>query len=150
MKPIITTRTIHAPLNLVFQTVADVRNFRRAVPDIIKIEFQSNIQHGVGTRFRETRLMNGREATVPLEVTEFVENEHVRLVSDAGGTIWDTVFSVAEVGRSVELEMHMDVRPYKLLARIMNVLIRGLVVKGVQKDMDAVKTFCETGGEPIA
>ena len=36
------------------------------------------------------------EATTELEVTEYVENDHVRMVADSHGTIWDTVFSVKE------------------------------------------------------
>jgi ribosome-associated toxin RatA of RatAB toxin-antitoxin module len=150
MKPIITSRTIHAPLEYVFQTVSDVRNFRKAVPHITNIEFLSEQQQGVGTRFRETRTMNGREQTVELEVAEYVENERVRMIADAGGTIWDTLFSVSQAGNHVELKMQMNVRPYRFLARIVNFMIRSIVVKGVESDMDAVKLFCEAGGRPAS
>ena len=148
MKPIIALRTIKAPLNFVFRTVSDVRNFRKAVPHITNVEFLSDQQQGIGTRFRETRMMNGREHAVDLEVAEYVENERVRMISDAGGTIWDTLFTVSRLGDDVELKMQMDVRPYRVLARIMNVLIRGMVVKGVESDLDAVKSFCEAGDRP--
>ena len=47
------------------------------------------------TRFRETRVMKGREASTVLEVTEYESPRRIRLVSDEGGTIWDTVFTVA-------------------------------------------------------
>ena len=90
--------------------------------------------------------MKGREYSVELKVAEYVENERVRMISDAGGTIWDTLFTVFQVGGDVELKMRMDVRPHRLLARIMNMLIRGTVVKGVESDMDAVKSFCEASG----
>lgn len=148
MKPIVATRTIKAPLDLVFQTVSDVRNFRAAVPHIVKIEFLSDQQVGVGTRFRETRVMHGREQAVEIEIAEHVENERVRMVSDAGGAIWDTEFSLSKAGGDVELNMRMDVRPYRFLARMMIALIRGMVAKGVESDMDAVKSFCEAGGRP--
>lgn len=144
MKPIITLRTINAPLERVFQTISDVRNFRQAVPQITNVEFLSDLQQGAGTRFRETRMIHNREQSVDLEVAEYVENERVRMVSDAGGTVWDTLFSVSQARNAVELKMQMDVRPYKFYARIMNVLIRGMVVKGVESDMDAVKLYCET------
>ena len=81
MSRITVTRTIDAPIDLVFQTVADERRLSQALPHIVKVEFLSDVKAGVGTRFRETRLMNGKEATTELEVTEFVENERVRLVS---------------------------------------------------------------------
>lgn len=143
MKPIVATRLIQAPLDQVFETISDVRNFRNAVAHIVRIEFLTEQQTGVGTRFRETRLMNGREASVEIEVTEFVTNEKVRMVSDAGGTVWDSVFSTGQVGDDVELQLQMNVEPYRLFAKIINPLIRGMVVKGVESDMDAVKEYCE-------
>ena len=147
MKPICLSRTIAAPLELVFQTVSDVRNFREAVPHITNVEFLSDQQVGAGTRFRETRLMNGREHTVELEVAEYVDNDRVRMISDAGGTIWDTLFTVSEGPENVTLEMQMDIKPHTFRARIMTPLIRGMVVKGVESDMDAVKSYCESKGE---
>jgi uncharacterized protein YndB with AHSA1/START domain len=59
MSPIIVTRTIRAPVDLVFQTVADIRRFSQALPHVVKVEFLSDARTGVGTRFRETRLING-------------------------------------------------------------------------------------------
>ncbi len=144
VKPIQTSRSISAPIETVFQTIADIRNFSKAVPHIVKIEFLTEQKVGVGTRFEETRLMNGREHTVELEVTELVENDRIRMVSDAGGTIWDTVFTVSQAADTVALDMEMDVKPYKLLAKLMTPLIRGTVVKGVATDMDAVKAYCES------
>ena len=147
MKSILISRTIAAPLELVFETVSDVRNFRDAVPHITNVEFLSDQQVGAGTRFRETRLMNGREQTVELVVAEYIENDRVRMISDAGGTIWDTMFTVSKRPDNVALEMQMDIRPHTLFARIMTPLIRGMVVKGVESDMDAVKAFCEAKRE---
>ena len=137
------TRTIEAPIESVFNTVAAIEQFSEAIPHIVNVEILSEIQTGVGTRFRETRLMRGKEATTELEVTEYVENERIRLVSDAGGTIWDTVFTVAPQDGQTELTMTMDASAYKLLAKLMNPFIMGMVKKAVEKDMDAVKSFCE-------
>ena len=63
-------RTIHASIDLVFKTVSDINNFSKAVPHIVSAEILSDTKSGVGTRFRETRLMNGKEATTVLDVTE--------------------------------------------------------------------------------
>ncbi|MHC4668834.1 MAG: SRPBCC family protein [Planctomycetota bacterium] len=138
------SRTIHAPIETVFATVAHIENFSKAVPHIVKVEFLSDVRAGVGTRFRETRLMGGKEASTELEVTEYVENDRVRLVADTHGTVWDTVFTVrpAPVG-GVELRMVMDANAYKLVAKLMNPLVQVLIRKAIEKDMDAVKAFCE-------
>ncbi len=61
------TRCINASIDLVFKTVSDINNFSKAIPDIINVEFLSNVKSGIGTRFRETRLMNGKEAMTELE-----------------------------------------------------------------------------------
>ncbi len=145
MKPVAVSREIAAPLEKVFQTVSDIRNYSQAVPAIIRFEFLSEVEHGVGCRFRETREMNGREVSTVLEVTGFETDDHIRYVSDAGGTIWDSVFTVQPAPGSSQtlLSLHMEVRPYRLGARIFNFFIRGMVVKGVAADLDAVKAHCE-------
>jgi len=137
------TRQIQAPIELVFERISDVRQFKDVNEDIVEIEFLTLQQSGVGTRFRETRNMNGRRATTTLELTEYVENEHVRFVSDAGGAIWDTVMRVSKKDGITELAMTMDARPHKLLARIVMPLIKGMVTKAVVADMDKLKAWCE-------
>ena len=117
----ILTRTIDAPVDLVFQAVADIRQFSQALPHIVKVEFLSDKQSGLGTRFRETRLMHGKEATTELAVTEYVENERIRLVThEIHGTVWDTLFVVKPEGGRTDLKMTMDAITNKLTAKIFN------------------------------
>ncbi len=138
------SRKIEASPSLVFATVANVERFAKAVPHITEVEFLTEQRKGVGTRFAETRVMRGRQATTTLEVTEYVEGEHIRLVSDEGGTIWDTVFTVTGTDPGpTELEMLMDARPYTFVAKIVNPLTKGIVRRALEGDMDSVKAYCE-------
>ena len=143
MARVTVTRVVDAPAEVVFRTVADIGHFSQAVPHIVNVEFLSEVKSGVGTRFRETRRMDGREASTVLEVTEYVENDHVRIVSEAGGAVWDTVFTVAPSGAGAELTMVMDARPQRLSARLAVPLMLRMVKGAVARDMDAVKAFCE-------
>ena len=136
-------RLIHAPLGAVFDAVSDADKFSQAIPHISSVEFLSDIRKGVGVRFRETRLMRGREAATVLEVTEYQENERIRLVSDAGGSIWDSVFTTQERHGATELCLAMEARPHSLSARLVTPFVMGMVSKAVEADMDAVKEFCE-------
>ncbi|MCH9006619.1 SRPBCC family protein [candidate division KSB1 bacterium] len=113
-------RLIDAPLDKVFKTVSDISQFSQAIPHIIKIEYLSDKKNGVGTRFRETRLMKGKEAVTELEVTEYIENERVRFVADSHGTVWDTVFTVKAKDMQTELTMTMDAKAYQLLPKLIN------------------------------
>lgn len=146
MKATTVERTINAPVEQVFRAVSDVREFAKAQPQILDITFLSQQQAGVGTRFRETRLMKGRKAAMDLEITELVENQRVRLVADSHGTAWDTVFSVAPASPGgTRLSMRMEARAHGLLARVLTPLMRGMVARAVAKDMDRVKAHCEVG-----
>ncbi len=140
------TRSIQAPVETVFDAVAHIEKFSEAVDNITDVEFLTETHRGVGTRFRETRLMKGREATTELEVTEYIENESIRLVSDEGGTVWDTVFTTTPVDDGTQLAMVMDARPYKFAAKVVNPLIGRMISKAVESDLDAVKTYCEAAG----
>ncbi len=141
------SRTIDADTDVVFETVSDISNFSKAVPHIVRVEFLSDVKVGVGARFRETRLMRGREATTELEVTEFVKNERVRMVSDAGRTIWDTVFTVTpdENGRGTRLDMVMEARPYRFMAKLVGPLMKGMIARAIGEDLDAIRAYCEGG-----
>jgi len=136
-------RTIDAPVDRVFRAVGDVRNFAQIAEDIVRIEFLSDQQKGAGTRFRETREMRGKEQQVTLELTEYVEDDHVRFISDEHDTVWDSVFKVRPVEGRTELTLTMEARAYKLLPKLINPLIKSMIAKAVAKDMDAVKAWCE-------
>ena len=143
MSRIVAARRIDAPIGEVFHAVADIDNFALALPQIVNVEFLTPQKSGVGTRFIETRLMRGKEVRTQLEVTEYVQAERVRLVSDQGGTVWDTVFTVAEAGPQTELTMVMEARAHTWTARIVNPFISPYISRAVQADMDAVKAYCE-------
>ena len=144
MSQVIVKRHIEAPVQEVFNTVSNIEGFSKAVPHIVDVEFLSDTRSGVGTRFRETRMMGKRKASTVLEVTEYVENELVRLVSDAGGTIWDSVFILEPDGVHTLLTLRMDAKPYKFLQKLLVPLImKGFMTKALAADMDAVKEYCE-------
>ena len=144
MSRTIVRRTIDAPADFVFRTVAEIENYSKAIPHIVDVEFLSDVRSGVGSRFRETRLMMGREASTILEVTEYVENDRVRIVSDEGGTIWDSVFTVSPVDGGTELTLVMDAAPYTFKSRILTPVMKLVIRMGLVKDMDAVKEYCES------
>lgn len=146
MARITAVRTIDAPVEKVFAVVGDVEQFKKAIPHIVKVEFLSETRKGVGTKFKETRRMGKREAAAVLEVTEWVRNDRIRLVSDMHGTVWDSVFTVKPAGGGTELTLVMDANAKNFFAKMMNALIMGMIRKALEKDMDAVKAHCEGGG----
>lgn len=138
------SRDIAAPAQLVFDTVANPQAFADAIPNVMRVEFRSDVTSGVGTRFWEVRVMNGKQNSTALEVTEYEPGKHVRMVSDAGGTVWDSVFEVSAGPSGSILTLTMDARPHNLGARLLIPLIMGMVKRNLSADMDQLKSHCES------
>ncbi|MCA9691380.1 MAG: SRPBCC family protein [Nannocystaceae bacterium] len=137
-------RDIDAPAERVFQLIADLARLPERDPDVIGVELLSSGGVGVGTRFRETRRMKGRAPMVTeLEVTEFVADERVRMVTDSHGTVWDSLFRVEPIAGRTRLTITMEARAHKLLPRLLNPLLKGMFRKGITGHLDALKRRCE-------
>jgi hypothetical protein len=143
MVKIIVSRKIKAPIDKIFKAISDIRHLPETNPDIVKIEFVSEVKSGIGTRFIETRLMNGKESRTELEVSELIENEHIRMVADSHGTVWDSIFTIKPIDDQVLLTLSMDAIAHKLLPKLLNPLMKNFYKKGLEKHMDAVQIFCE-------
>lgn len=137
------TRRIAAPAERVFAAVSDLEKLPEVVPDIVRVETLSETRSGPGTRFRETRRMGKREASMELEVTECEPPRHLRIVADSHGTVWDSVFTVTEVEGGSELELVMDAKAHKLLPKLLNPIMKGLIRRGVVAQIESVKQYCE-------
>lgn len=137
------SRLVKAAPGAVFETLTNVGEFSKAVPGIVRIEFLSERQSGPGTRFRETRIINGRTASSELTLTELVDNQSCRLESDMMATHWDTRFTVGPEQGGTRLSMQTEVTPRSFLARMMVPLMLGVVTKALDEDLDSIQKYCE-------
>lgn len=71
---------IAAPRAEVFEAFADLTNLANTVKAITQVELLTEGPIGVGTRFKETRVMFGKEASEIMEITQFKPHElHLNL-----------------------------------------------------------------------
>ncbi|MEL7061162.1 MAG: SRPBCC family protein [Acidobacteriota bacterium] len=137
---------IDSPAEAVYGALGAIEDIPRRDAAVRRIEFLSDQRSGAGTRFRETRAMGKRLVETELEVTEAVPGESIRFVSDAGGTVWDTLYSCAPEGSgglATRLTIAMEARPDKLLPKLTNRLILPLVRRGMAKHLRELKAHCE-------
>lgn len=137
------TIIINAPIDLVFKTISTPEKFKEAVPKIVAVEFLSEQQSGVGTRFKETRVMNKREVSTVLEITEEETNSLIRMVSKAGGTTWDSTFSTETEKDGVQLRLVMTATPHNFLSRMTVGMIKKMLEKALKQDLLSIKEYCE-------
>ena len=129
-------RDVHAPIDVVFDTIADPRKFADAIGGVKQLEVDGN-------RYRQTRVVGGKESTMDFEVTESVKNDHVRIVNITHGTLWDSIFTVGRTIDGTKLMMRMEASGGPILARILMPLIMIMIRKAVAKDIDAIKRACD-------
>lgn len=147
MTTITVRRAIDAPADQVFATASDIERFPDANPDVLAVEFVTEQRSGAGTRFRETRRHGNKQMVTELEVTEYdPAARRVRMVTDMGGTVWDTIFEVRETAAGSEVVATMDCRAHKLMAKLLNPLLQPLFRRGMERHFDAFQAYCERRG----
>ncbi len=79
------SKTVNAPVEKTFQLFSDFPNAAARINGIEKVEMLTNGPIGVGTKFKETRIMFGKEATEEMEVTQFEPNKLYTVAADSCG-----------------------------------------------------------------
>ena len=92
------SETIARPIEEVFAAATDFAGSVERIGGIEKVEMLSEGPVGLGTRFRETRTMFGREATEEMEVVEFEPPRRYVLGAESHGSRYRTEIRFAETG----------------------------------------------------
>ncbi len=120
MREIKLTRTVAAPPQRLWEVVTDLDSVSRHISGISRIErLDGGNGFEVGTRWRETRTMFGREATEEMEVTGL------------------------EPGRSYTVEADGRGALARVLAATIGRLFEGATRKALQRDLDEMAAAAE-------
>ena len=139
-------RNVKAPLEKVFSVYSDFANAPERVEGITRLEILTDDPFGKGTRFRETRMMFGRESTEEMEVTEFEPNQKYTVEAYSCGAHFQTIFRFRPDGDSTDVEVELNTRNISLLAKLMSplgFLMAGSMKKLFMSDVDQLKQYCE-------
>ena len=134
---------INASRQLVFDTVADIEQYAQAIPHIDSYEFLTSQKTGKGTKFKETRIMQGKSHVNILEITEYDAPRKVVMVADTNGTVWTTLFEFEEQEHGTLLTLSMDAKAYKWFPWLLNPLIKGMIANAIEEDMNLLKGYTE-------
>ncbi len=140
------TKRIAAPPAAVFAVVADVERMPTRIPEIKTVEMLTPGLIGVGTKFKETRIMFGKEASETFEVVEYDPGRRLTLAAVSCGAEYRCEHRfVPDVGGTV-LELEVRTRALTLFAKLITPLgwlMAGVMKKAMAKDLDAVARAVE-------
>lgn len=136
------TRRIAAPPERVWQVLTDLDRSPEVISAIQSIERVRGEGFDVGTRWRETRTMFGREATEELEVTSLDPGKGYVVETDGEGTHYRTEFVLDGDGGGTEVTMTFSAESEGTVARLMEATIGRLFVgatrRAVAADLDDI------------
>lgn len=81
------TTLIDAPAEAVFLWLEDADRLKQWVPNIVEDESLTETPEKIGSKFRQVFLENGRKMEMIGEITEYIENERIRV--DMVGEMFD-------------------------------------------------------------
>jgi uncharacterized membrane protein len=117
------TRHFAGPVEAVFDLCADLEHAAANVTAIARVEMLTDGPVGVGTRWRETRVMLGREATEELEVTAVDPGRSYRVEAGSRGMRYVSDLTFADAGaEGTRVRMTFDGTPTTLAARLLTPL----------------------------
>ena len=149
MKPIQVSRGVKAPASVVWGIITDIEGSVDTIAAIEKVEILSGgHEFGLGTTWRETRTMFGRQATEVMEVTEVVEGESYVVVARPDSANYRTAMSILPTGEtactvSMEFGANPKGRMTRFMGATMGKMFEGATRKAFQADLDDIAMAAE-------
>jgi len=139
--------TIHGSRAATWAAITDIANAPKTIRGIRNIQVLEEPASGlVGLRWRETRLLFGKEASVDKWITDAAENEHYETRAESDGFVFLSTMSITESGDGVTLTSAHVSRPQTLVARLMSLpmfLFRGVTRRALLQDLSDIKSAVE-------
>lgn len=143
--------SIDAPIEEVWQAITNFDDLASRISGIEKVEILERPDDGlVGLKWRETRIMFGKEATETMWITAAAENDCYETEAQSHGSLYRSRHYVADQGGTTELGMEFSAKPLTLGAKIMyftmGFMFKGATEKALAKDLQDIKNAVENGG----
>ena len=111
----------------VFALATDFPNAPERVTGITAVEMLTDGPVGVGTRFKETRKMFGKEASETMEVTAFEPPLRYVLEARSHGSHYVSELRCEPEGEGTRFSMTFEATPLTFMAKVMSVLMRPMI-----------------------
>jgi Polyketide cyclase / dehydrase and lipid transport len=127
--------------------ITNIENAAKFISGIETIEVVEKPATGlVGLRWRETRILFGKPATVEKWITDAVENDSYKTKAEDSGFVFLTTMRISDSGNGTTLTSSHETKPQGIGARIKSlpmVLFKGIIRKAILQDLNDFKTAIE-------
>ena len=133
----------------VWNAIIDFENCSNYINSIVDIKIIENPKDTlIGFKWKETRVMFGKEATETMWITDYVENNYYQTRAESHGSIYISRLSLERVGENTKLTMSFTTEAQtffvKILSVFMGFMIKGSMKKALLKDLNDIKNHLES------
>ncbi|MEL6670202.1 MAG: SRPBCC family protein [Bacteroidota bacterium] len=139
---------INASRQDIWNTITDWENLADHISGIQSVEILEKPQSGiVGFKWKETRVMFGKEASETMWVTDATEPNYYQVGAASRGSEYETTFRILGDSQPYQLEMDFKGTPQTTGAKVMNALVgwmfKGAARKALHQDLEDIKSHLE-------
>lgn len=138
---------IDAPRERVWNIVTDIDSWTDTISGIISVDVLNRPASGVvELKWRETRVLFGKEAVETMWITAAEENRWYETRAENHGAVYTTRISLDDSHGKTRLTMAFSSRPATFVARLMSFmgyLFRGAMRKMIEQDLADIRQAAE-------
>jgi hypothetical protein len=139
--------TINGSKAAIWAAITNIENASEIISGIEKIEVLDKPASGlVGLKWRETRILFGKPATVEKWITDAAENEFYKTKAESDGFVFICTKSISESSGGITLTESHESKPQSIVAKLsipMMFLFKGVVKKALLQDLNDIKAAVE-------
>ena len=140
--------TINGSKAAIWAAITNIENASETISGIEKIEVLEKPANGlVGLKWRETRMLFGKPATVEKWITDAAENEFYKTRAEDGGFVFLTTKSLSESSGGITLSESHESKPQGIRAKLMSIpmglFFKGVIKKALLQDLNDIKAAVE-------
>ena len=142
-----------SPLEVTFELISDFEHAAEHIRAIRQLEVLTPGPVGVGTRFRETRKMFGKESSEEMEVTAFDAPHGYTVECDSCGSHCRAEYQLVADIAGTHIRLDFDVRPVSFMAKLftpLSWLMLGSMKKMAATDLEDLKAVAEVRSKELA
>jgi hypothetical protein len=127
--------------------ITDIENAAEIISGIEEIEIVEKPANGlVGLRWRETRMLFGKPATVEKWITDAAGNEFYKTRAEDSGFVFLTTVRISESNGGITVTSSHETRPQGIVAKVKSLpmfLFKGMIKKAILEDLNDIKSAVE-------
>lgn len=139
--------TINGSKAAVWAATTDIERFAQVLSGVEQIEVVERPATGLnGLRWRETRILFGKPATVEKRITEAKENEYFTTRAEDSGFVFITTNRLAGSDGSVTLTGIHETQPQGFAAKLKSlpmIFFKGVIKKAILQDLNDITQAVE-------